>query len=358
MAKVKKVVARLKPAPYSFEDLEMPLEPTAHMPQNKRGYKYSACRPNPYFKSTLYSTSDMKPYHVGFSRFDRSSDSVINDELDVFSVPEESGWRSARSSVGIREGKWYVEFKILKQGNVRVGIGRREASIEAPVGFDGYAYGVRDIKCQGVHLSKRFDLSKDTPQNNLKVGDVVGLLIELPKMNQDNDIVRDIIPIKYKNGLFFEQFEYTVSKEMDHYLNPVTVFGEQAIPDTQRFKPKELKGSSLKVFVNGKHVGGWNDLLDFSSPNSEQRENKLRAECPDDGDLGYYPMASCFNGGEVAINTSAEVWIPPQEEDAAKPYGLRYSERVIEEYVWDLVDETVSGYLDTKEAEYAKKANK
>lgn len=378
-----KVIQRLKPAPYTLNDLEndngkqqlvpvsklgtkdgesIDLYSTPDIPQNKRGFKYSSCRPNPLFNSIKYSTSDIKPYNVAWSLFDRSNDALINQNLNVMSVRKSHGWRSSRSNVGVREGKWYVEFRIINNndtGHVRVGMGRREASLEAPVGFDGYAYGVRDIGCEGVHLSKRIDLGF---KSDLEAGDVIGFLIELPSLGLQKDLVkmdsgmgciRDMIPIKYKNGLFFEQFEYTSSNEMNHVLNPVTVFGEQAVPDIERFKPLELPNSKLSVFINGELLEGkWDNLLAFMPPSSEQREQQtLHNNKPtsDDGDLGYYPMASCFKGGAVELNTTTSEWIKPQCQGGYNVFGKRYQERVIEEYVWDLIDESVNSWLDKKE---------
>ena len=45
------------------------------------------------------------------------------------------------------------------------------------------------------------------------------------KFIEHGNILRDQIPIKYKNALYYEQYEYTTTKTMEHLLNPVTVFG-------------------------------------------------------------------------------------------------------------------------------------
>ena len=65
---------------------------------------------------------------------------------DLKSITTTQGWRSSRTNVCIREGSYYFEFKILnsnEKSHVRIGVGRKEASLEAPVGFDGYSYGLR-----------------------------------------------------------------------------------------------------------------------------------------------------------------------------------------------------------------------
>lgn len=462
MAKKQRVIPRLKPVPYTLADLsttlrqpqlvpatvinngrsQIQLYSTPDLPNNKRGFKYVPCRPNPYLDSVLYSTTDLPPYGVRWSYFDRSPEMFVDQNLTHVGTQESDGWRSSRASVGIREGSWYIEYRIVSgigevengdnlerqtselsrsvtpmhnnmnlASHVRLGIARREASLEAPVGFDGYGYGIRDINCEKVHLSRRSEIKEGDnvcSGDDLKIGDVIGLLVELPDMETqtriarsmivektlsdphleketgegksnskslqysfvEKGIEREMIPIKYKSGLFFEEYEYTSSKNMEHLLNPVTVFGERAIPDKEKFQPAKLPNSSITLFVNGERRGvPFENLFAFLPPASEQRmarsaskpsSKKNREEESfivdrDDGELGYYPMVSCFRGGVVEINASGGVWQEPEElkeklaKGAVRPYVDRVKHKVIEEYVYDLVDNAVSKFLDRKE---------
>lgn len=483
MGKKQRVISRLKPAPYTLVDLSTTLKnpqispateinngettiqlySTPDLPNNKRGFKYVPCRPNPYLDSILYSTTDLPPYYVHWSYFDRSPEMFVNENMTIVGTQNNDGWRSSRSNVGIREGTWYIEYKIINgikdqavtetendrsnsriqdnielsrsvtptqssnNGNynmnlsshVRMGIARREASLEAPVGFDGYGYGIRDIDCEKIHLSRRSEITNDNSNNNkfkglnnenLKIGDIIGLLIELPSMelqkkiarsmileetlsdpksvNEESSynktkrlqnsfiekgIEREMIPIKYKGELFFEQYEYTNSKAMEHLLNPVTVFGEHAIPDKERFQPAKLPNSSITLYVNGEKIGKpFENLFAFLPPASEQRmartggskvsHNKKQPDESfiidhDDGELGYYPMVSCFRGGAVEINSSNNIWkTPPDLKESiskgeVKPYGELVKHKTVNEYVFDLVDNAVNTYLDKKELE-------
>jgi COMPASS component BRE2 len=74
-------------------------------------------------------------------------------------ITNEKGWRMGRGNVVAREGRLYYEVKILRgipkdgpamptftetgqrsaQPHVRMGWARREAPLDAPVGFDGYS---------------------------------------------------------------------------------------------------------------------------------------------------------------------------------------------------------------------------
>lgn len=70
---------------------------------------------------------------------------------DGKTITAEKGWRAARANVPVREGNWFWEVKVERAGGdggretggvgeggwARVGVARREASLNAPVGFDG-----------------------------------------------------------------------------------------------------------------------------------------------------------------------------------------------------------------------------
>lgn len=474
MVKKQKVIPRLKPVPYTLADLSStlrqpqlvpstsvtnnlsdtatPLYITPDLPNNKRGFKYIPCRPNPYLESIMYSTTDIPPYSSRWSYFDRSPEMSVSKDMSIVGTQEYDGWRSSRAVYSVREGAWYIEYKIINgiesdgrdiadpnddktpgTGNgsvgaeetrsvspgfynpslaphVRMGIARPEASLEAPVGFDGYGYGIRDINCEKIHLSKRGEIRNNKEEAlsesiDLKVGDVVGLLLELPSMKVQREIAaamiqentlsdpeniagidpnnpriqdsfvekgveREMIPIKYKNEKYFEEYEYTGSKAMEHVLNPVTVFGEHAIPDKERFQPAKLPGSSISLYVNGKYRGRpFENLSAFLPPASEQRMSRNMKTSKkavddsqlvidrDDGSLGYYPMVSCFRGGAVQINTSTNLWITPDDLAAklqageVKPYGARLKAKIVEDYVLDLLDDSINKYLDKKERE-------
>ena len=401
---------RLKPVPFKNLDLnpaslpepnaattinEIEFFQTEDLPLNKRGFKYKHCRPNPEFPSNLYSTTDVPPYHVCASLFDRSSGILFSNDLK--SITTAQGWRSSRTNVCIREGSYYFEFKILnsnEKSHVRIGVGRKEASLEAPVGFDGYSYGLRDVDGQFMTISRR---QKLCIENGFKTGDVIGFLIQLPSLEEhrraleefvaeksqlkpkvkkrkkkkiENDIkdnvkfiehgniLRDQIPIKYKNALYYEQYEYTTTKTMEHLLNPVTVFGEKAIieMDDKRKNIPVIPNSKIRLFKNGVEQEPITDLYSFLPTNIEDHEdinlgpNTKQQQNPnyrntDDGTLGYYPMLSAFQFGVVNLNAGPNFEFPPL--DPVKPLSDRYNEQVVEQYYWDLVDEVEAEYLDS-----------
>ena len=142
----------------------------------------------------------------------------------------------ARATTGAREGRYYWEAKILSgiradpmdgdpRGHIRVGFARREAQLDGPVGFDAYSYGLRDVSGQKVHMSR----PKDFANADFVEGDVMGLEICLPSLSLHRkvaegtynkavdvsddldpmaaheylDIIRDRVPIRFKNTLYF-----------------------------------------------------------------------------------------------------------------------------------------------------------
>ncbi|SGZ46938.1 CIC11C00000004707 [Sungouiella intermedia] len=413
--KAANVVLHLRLKPTLFQSDLIDLEPSAtllytvkeqnfyvydDLPLNRRGYKYKPCRANGQFTSNLYLTGDYAPYTVRADYFDRSPGVACSEDMSA--VTTQHGWLSARSNIGIREGKHYFEFDIVNANNesdkshVRVGIARKEAALEAPVGFDGYGYGLRDLTGQKITLSRPKPFMPES-MNGFSSGDTIGMLVELPplevqraqcaefarefqnsrkkkrrgghlaaddeerKLNLYSNVVRDQVPIKYKNGLYFEQFEYTTTKQMDHLLNPVTVFGERAVleknNDTKPAIPT-IPNSKITVYKNGVCVGTmFEDLYLFLPLNANEDASAADANTKqllnpsyrntDDGSLGYYPMMSVYLSGIVKLNAG-----PAFKYDipsGALPLSENYAVKIAEDVYWDILDEVEAQYLDSFE---------
>ena len=335
--------------------------------------------------------------------FDRAGKHVTSDK----------GFRMSRANVAVREGRWYWECKITRgivgrreggdgpesHGHVRVGFARREASLDAPVGFDAYSYGLRDVSGQKVHMSRPKDFFP--PGEDIKEGDVIGLEIQLPSerlhrkivqgqynpavdlaaaaaaaaADDDDDddddepgqqpaeapnIIRDRIPIRFKAHIYFEKIDYHTTKELEELMNPSpTGPGSNAEPPNPTHPVPALRtlpGSCIKVYKNGVLMGTpWTDLLAFLPPASKQLQQTAGREALDDGSLGYYPAVSVFRGGAAEVNFGPDFWYPPPElEDAEmkgtdgprtprlrrlRPVCERYEEQIVEDIVYDIVDE-------------------
>lgn len=233
------------------------------------------------------------------------------------------------------------------------------APLDAPVGFDAYSYGIRDQNCQKVHMSRPKDFK---PDQTFVTGDVIGLHISLPSMAlqrnisgdptiKAGDIIRDRIPIRFKNQLWFEHFEYHPTKEFEELMNPSS--GSRHPP-----QPKTLPGSYIRVYRNGTYIGTpFEDLYAYLPPASKPLPSGGGREL-DDGSLGYYPAVSVFKGGAVDVNFGPN-WLCRPEELGSEVRGMweRYDEQIGEDVTYDIVDEvdllftaggpTVDGTKDT-----------
>ena len=331
-------------------------EATEHI-TNKPKFKYSRCVCDPGFPFSQYHRqSDTEPLGPRMSYEDTSPHVQFDQEMR--SMTTEKGFRLARANVGCREGRWYYECKILSGikpppetsedlddggGHVRVGWARREASLDGPVGFDAYSYGFRDVGGQKVHMSRPKDFV--VPATDFCTGDVIGLEITLPSLSLHRkvvsgvynkavdvaddpdpagvldcpDTIRDRIPIRYKHHLYFEQFEYHPTKELEELMNPSQSASandtDSPHPNHPQVPLRTLPFSSIKIYKNGTLLGTpFAQLLAFLPPASKPSTTAGAREGLDDGMLGYFPAVSVFRGGAVETNFGPDFWYPPSEQ--------------------------------------------
>lgn len=391
---------------------------------NKKGYHYLHCIADPAFPSSFYyRQTEPEPYgpHISFEDasthmyFDKSGRHVTTDK----------GFRMARANVAVREGTWFWECKITRgilkksdatsknassgkdaayqpesHGHVRLGFARREASLDAPVGFGAYSYGLRDVAGQKVHLSRPKDFFP--PGEDIREGDVIGLEIRLPSEHlhrkivqgqynpavdleeeeepvlEATNIIRDRIPIRFKAHIYFEKIDYHMTKELEDLMNPSPVGSSGQAGNRSNDEPnpnhavpalRTLPKSYIKVYKNGVLMGTpFTDLLAFLPPASKPQAQVGAREGKDDGMLGYYPAISVFRGGAVEANFGPDFWYPPpgyaspssddtemvmdtdedtvhvgapQQKKLEKPRAIadRYDEQIVEDIVADIVDE-------------------
>jgi len=242
-------------------------ETTEHI-FNRKSFRYTNAIVDPAFPSSQYHrSSETEPFGPRIDFKDAGSHVVFDEKMMAAST--EKGFRMARANVGAREGRYYWECRILSgikadpldnetNGHVRVGWSRREGSLEGPVGYDPYSYGIRDVGGEKVHMSR----PKAFANADFCEGDVMALEITLPSLalhkkvvdgvynkavdvsddldpsssNDFMDIIRDRyvalpyfvldatdfdrVPIRYKTQLYFEQFEYAPTKPVEDYMNP------------------------------------------------------------------------------------------------------------------------------------------
>lgn len=342
-----------------------------------------------------YRQTESEPFGPRMS-FEDAAQHVYFDK-SATQVTTDKGFRMARANVAVREGRWYWECKITqgvrtpKDGekpetgkHVRMGWARREASVDAPVGFDAYSYGIRDVSGEKVFMSRPKDFFP--AGEGIREGDVIGLEIQLPPERlhrkimsgqynpaidlsdeespsiEGPNIVRDRVPIRFKAHTYFEKIEYHTTKELEDLMNPAptttsTATAEPPNPVHSIPSLRTLPNSSIKIYKNGVLMGtAFEKLLGFLPPASKPMPQVGAREGFDDGMLGYYPAVSVFRGGAVEVNFGPDFWYPPPgydttqgEVDIIRPstdtsvkiqaLSERYCEQIAEDVVYDIVDE-------------------
>lgn len=364
---------------------------------NKKNFRYIPCIADPLFPSMFYyRQTEPEPLGPRMSYEDAAAH-VFFDSTGR-QLTTDKGFRMGRANVAVREGRWYWECKIecgirkAKDENskpeggrhVRMGWARREASLDAPVGFDAYSYGIRDVTGEKVFMSRPKDFFP--PDETIQEGDVIGLEIQLPserlhrnvmsgnynpavdphEENQPRqtaeapNIVRDRLPIRFKAHTYFEKIEYHSTKELEDLMNPSPAGPSGATENPDPFHPspalRTLPNSAIRIYKNGKLMGtAFEDLLGFLPPASKPAPQVGAREGMDDGMLGYYPAISVFRGGAAEVNFGPDFWYPPpgyeapggdvdmDTEESQRPklraVSERYHDQIVEDVVYDIVDE-------------------
>ena len=253
--------------------------------------------------------------------------------------------------------------------HVRLGWGRREANLDAPVGLDGYSYGIRDVGGEKIHLSRLKSYGR-----SFGSGDVVGCLIRLPERRFEMEkIKRKRVSIRFKGQLYFESDEYTTQKEMEALVDREgkgakaaegkEVNGNDTKPKkggTKNAKKAKIKnepsgpfsralptldGSRIEFFLNGESLGtAFTDLYDYAplpllaTHSTPGKKHDIKEALADDGTLGYYPMISCFGKGKARLNFGSP-WLAPPPGLTARGVSERWEVFQEEERMLDERDE-------------------
>ncbi|PHH73181.1 hypothetical protein CDD80_3997 [Ophiocordyceps camponoti-rufipedis] len=380
------------------------LETSEHV-FNKKNFRYTHCIADPLFRSILYyRQTEPEPFGPRLS-FEDAATHVFFDR-SALQITTDKGFRMTRANVAVREGRWYWECRILQgvttaqngkpQGgkHVRMGWARREASLDAPVGFDAYSYGIRDVAGEKVHMSRPKEFFP--PGEGIREGDVIGLEIQLPSEHlhrkvmsgdynpavdaaddessvatEPPNIVRDRVPIRFKAHTYFEKIEYHTTKELEDLMNPsslVTGPSTSQAPNPNHPSPalRTLPNSCIRVYKNGVLMGTpFENLLAFLPPASRPMPQVGARDGLDDGMLGYYPAVSIFRGGAAEVNFGPDFWYPPPEYDSTngevdmiptdepqpqqarvQAVSDRYRQQIAEDIVYDIIDEVDFWMMD------------
>ncbi|KAG0202273.1 hypothetical protein BGX28_005158 [Mortierella sp. GBA30] len=334
-----------------------PFSSSNEHPYNRHRFKYVTCEPDPLLQYMLYrQTANPVLPGVRLCREDMSPYMLIDEEC--MTITTEKGFRMVRANCGVREGKWYYEVMIDRGGepryegrdgaHVRLGWARREATLQAPVGFDAYSYGIRDTTGEKVHMSRVMPFGEP-----FETGDVIGLYISLPPDGNEKSFFKQRRlrkPFYFKGQLYFESIDYSPTKryaEMAEYeATPIKMNIEKPVP------PPVIPESKIIVYKNGVCQGVMCQDLFALLPIEQNAKEKEQIRF-DDGTLGYYPVISVYRNGTATANFGPEFKFPPSKDPEAeaenrditvesntwRPMSERWEEKLIEECLIDLVDE-------------------
>ncbi|KAF9281120.1 hypothetical protein BGZ68_006831 [Mortierella alpina] len=334
-----------------------PFSSSNEHPYNRHRFKYVTCEPDPLLQYMLYrQTANPILPGVRLCREDMSPYMLIDE--DCMTITTEKGFRMVRANCGVREGRWYYEVTIDRGGepryegrdgaHVRLGWARREATLQAPVGFDAYSYGIRDTTGERVHMSRVMPYGE-----SFKTGDVIGLYISLPPDGNEKSFFQQRRlrkPFYFKGQLYFESIDYSPTKryvEMAEYeATPIKNNIERPVP------PPVISDSKIIVYKNGVCQGVMFQDLFALLPIEQNAKEKEQIRF-DDGTLGYYPVISVYRNGTATANFGPDFKYPPGKDPEAeaenqssnvesniwRPMSDRWDEKLIEESLIDLVDE-------------------
>ncbi|KAK3680167.1 transcription factor, contains a PHD finger motif [Recurvomyces mirabilis] len=279
-----------EPVPFDMPDGERQLYKPIDLAENKRWYRYGRAIADPLFPHKQFYRSTSPPPHYARLSFE-DADKWMHFTTNALITTNEKGWRMVRSNVCAREGTLYYEIKVHRgvpasgpeadapgpQPHLRFGFARREAPLDAPVGFDGYSYGLTDIRFDTIHRSrpgkffhpkkakgkgsKTLATAGPTPvvlapeDQHVKEGDVIGVELQLPSLTLHQkivsgvynpavdigdgfdhpawssdpsgaeavaDVIRDRIPVAYKGNSYFEILDLVSTKTMEVYSDRQT----------------------------------------------------------------------------------------------------------------------------------------
>eukprot|EP00020_Sapocribrum_chincoteaguense_P009651 CAMPEP_0170742362 /NCGR_PEP_ID=MMETSP0437-20130122/6703_1 /TAXON_ID=0 /ORGANISM="Sexangularia sp." /LENGTH=686 /DNA_ID=CAMNT_0011080977 /DNA_START=20 /DNA_END=2076 /DNA_ORIENTATION=- len=135
------------------------------------------------FWSLTYYVPEKETPRQCFVKANSAPQMVISGE-HATTVTGSGGYRLARSSHPVIAGTYYYECTVTLSSpkqHVRLGIATEKADNQAPVGYDGHGYGIRDMDGRLFHNARQV-----LPRTHaFHSGDVVGFLLKLPAVTSD-----------------------------------------------------------------------------------------------------------------------------------------------------------------------------
>jgi hypothetical protein len=178
---------------------------------------------------------------------------------------------------------------LMLGSHLRVGYSMRTAVLDAPVGYDRWSFGVRDVRGSKIHDSKRED--GWGRGNNVPFGpaDVVGCMITLVKQDSNNNTMAgegDGQPAAKKS-----------KTDGDNNLSPASA--------KHGVSQATAEMNEIRFFCNGKSMGQI----------EKQGNKRFGGEAFNKVQHGtYYPAISTYMGGSCHVNFGPHFIYPPNSK--------------------------------------------
>lgn len=197
------------------------------------------------------------------------------------------------------------------------------------------------------------DVNPDQPKPDEATSSTMPTPTDAPQPLPVFDIIRDRAPLEHKKLIYLESVDYTINRDIEtpatgkgKSINPETgtvyALDEDTHPNHALPHLRTLPGSKIEMWVNGEYYGFvMEHLLAFLPPASYiEKGPKVTISGPvDDGLLGYYPAVSIYGGGVAKVKFDEPFDFPPKDRPEAQPFGKRYKEQIVDDFINDLIDE-------------------
>jgi hypothetical protein len=282
---------------------------------------------------------------------------------DGLTLHNDKGYRLARASHPAVAGRFYFEVQFLADSpadsHIRVGFATQKADPQAPVGYDGFGYGIRDVDTAIVHRARRRPFAGRQVQR----GDVIGCLIDLPApllKECDGDIATiteaeiaddsaaplaastadaDFSPDTVAAAAAAATATAAASSQAANSNAPKTYYdhsrGAPPKPPSLIKPPNPTPGavcvdSAICFYLNGVPLRDASGEPKSYSMTGRPAHHQYAAFTDIHSGL-YYPAVSCFNGARVRVTLGPESFDAEGEEGAVNTHQFRYVPNDVDE---------------------------